>query len=65
MNRILPKVVGLQNFFRNRQISSENSEIFSTLSRDPSASLGPKNPITKTAKKTALSWKMYQKITKK
>ena len=44
MNRILPKVVGLQNFFRNRQISSENSEIFSTLSRDPSATLGPKTP---------------------
>ena len=44
MNRILPKVVGLQDFFRNRQISSENSEIYSTLSRDPSATIGPETP---------------------
>ena len=33
-----------QNFFRNRQISSEISETSSTCILDPNASLGPKTP---------------------
>ena len=33
-----------RNFFRNRQISSETSETFSTCFKDPNAPLGPKLP---------------------
>ena len=36
--------VSSQDFFRNRQISSETSETSSTCFKDPNASLGPKTP---------------------
>ena len=39
---IINQHIHCRHFFRNHQISSENSDIFSILSREPSATLGSK-----------------------
>ena len=53
-----------QNFFRNRQISSETPEIFSRLSLDPNAPLGlkkPKKPSQKQPKQESSFRKWFER----